>query len=85
MKLILRQDNGEVLGAHIYGLHAADLIQEVANSISRRQNVFDILVDYLHSMYLTISSFSFFTLLDFSLLMFTIKRGKTKETRLKGL
>tara|TARA_Y100001968_G_scaffold292816_2_gene298335 strand:- start:25507 stop:26952 length:1446 start_codon:yes stop_codon:yes gene_type:complete len=39
MKLFFRKDNGEVLGGHIYGLHAADLIQEVANSISRRQSV----------------------------------------------
>ena len=39
MKLIFRKDNGEVLGAHIYGLHAADLIQEVANAISRRLGV----------------------------------------------
>jgi dihydrolipoamide dehydrogenase len=39
MKLLFRKDNGEVLGAHIYGLHAADLIQEVANAIARRQSV----------------------------------------------
>ena len=39
MKLLFRKDTGEVLGAHIYGLHAADLIQEVANAISRRLNV----------------------------------------------
>ena len=39
MKLIFRKDNGEVLGAHIYGIHAADLIQEVANSIARRESV----------------------------------------------
>ena len=39
MKLIFRKDNGEVLGAHIYGIHASDLIQEVANAISRRQGV----------------------------------------------
>ncbi len=42
MKLIFRKDNGEVLGAHIYGLHAADLIQEVSNAIARRQNVIDL-------------------------------------------
>ncbi len=42
MKLLYRKDNGEVLGAHIYGLHAADLIQEVANAIFRRQNVIDL-------------------------------------------
>ncbi len=39
MKLLFRKDTGEVLGAHIYGLHAADLIQEVANAIARRMNV----------------------------------------------
>ena len=39
MKLLFRKDTGEVLGAHIYGLHAADLIQEVANAIARRQRV----------------------------------------------
>ena len=42
MKLIFRKDNGEVLGAHIYGLHAADLIQEVANAVSRRQSVIEL-------------------------------------------
>ena len=42
MKLIFRKDNGEVLGAHIYGLHAADLIQEVANALARRQTVIDL-------------------------------------------
>ena len=29
----------EVLGAHIFGLHAADLIQEISNAISRNQDV----------------------------------------------
>ncbi|AZB72838.2 dihydrolipoyl dehydrogenase [Synechococcus elongatus] len=38
-KLLFRKDTGEVLGAHIFGLHAADLIQEVANAIARRQSV----------------------------------------------
>ncbi len=48
MKLLFRRDNGEVLGAHIYGLHAADLIQEVANALARRQSVFD-LVNEVHT------------------------------------
>ncbi len=48
MKLLFRKDSGEVLGAHIYGLHAADLIQEVANSISRRQTVLE-LVNEVHT------------------------------------
>jgi dihydrolipoamide dehydrogenase len=39
MKLLFRKDTGEVLGAHLYGLHAADLIQEVANAVARRQSV----------------------------------------------
>ncbi len=48
MKLIFSKDTGEVLGAHIYGLHAADLIQEVANAISRRQSVLS-LVNEVHT------------------------------------
>lgn len=39
MKLLFNKNTGEVLGAHIYGLHAADLIQEVANAVARRQSV----------------------------------------------
>ena len=39
MKLLFNKATGEVLGAHIYGLHAADLIQEVANGVARRQTV----------------------------------------------
>jgi dihydrolipoamide dehydrogenase len=39
MKLLFNKNTGEVLGAHIYGLHAADLIQEIANAVSRRQSV----------------------------------------------
>lgn len=38
-KLIYREDTGEVLGAHIIGLHAADLIQEAANAIAQKQTV----------------------------------------------
>lgn len=38
-KVIYRKDTGEVLGAHIFGLHAADLIQEVANAIAQRQTI----------------------------------------------
>lgn len=38
-KVIFRQDTGEVLGVHILGLHAADLIQEAANAIAQRQTV----------------------------------------------
>jgi dihydrolipoamide dehydrogenase len=39
MKLLFNKMTGEVLGAHIYGLHAADLIQEIANAVARRQSV----------------------------------------------
>ncbi len=35
-KLIFRPDTGEILGAHIFGLHAADLIQEAANAMSQK-------------------------------------------------
>ena len=42
LKLLFRKDTGEVLGAHIYGLHAADLIQEVSNALARRQNVIEL-------------------------------------------
>ncbi|MFN5194966.1 MAG: dihydrolipoyl dehydrogenase [Cyanobacteriota bacterium] len=39
MKLLFHKGTGEVLGAHLYGLHAADLIQEIANAVARRQSV----------------------------------------------
>jgi len=39
MRLLFNKSTGEVLGAHIYGLHAADLIQEIANAVARRQSV----------------------------------------------
>ena len=38
-KVIYRQDTGEVLGVHIIGIHASDLIQEAANAIAERQSV----------------------------------------------
>ncbi|MBZ8179313.1 dihydrolipoyl dehydrogenase [Oscillatoria salina] len=38
-KVIYRQDNGELLGVHIIGIHASDLIQEAANAIANRQSV----------------------------------------------
>ena len=38
-KVVYRQDTGEVLGVHIIGMHAADLIQEAANAIAERQSV----------------------------------------------
>ncbi|MEM9217164.1 MAG: dihydrolipoyl dehydrogenase [Cyanobacteria bacterium P01_F01_bin.150] len=41
-KVVYRQDTGELLGAHIIGLHAADLIQEAANAIAERKSVQDL-------------------------------------------
>lgn len=38
-KVIYREDTGELLGAHIIGLHASDLIQEAANAIAHRQSI----------------------------------------------
>jgi len=32
--MIYRPDNGEILGVHIFGLHAADLIHEASNAIA---------------------------------------------------
>jgi len=33
-QLIYRPDTGEILGVHILGLHAADLIHEASNAIA---------------------------------------------------
>jgi dihydrolipoamide dehydrogenase len=38
-KVIYRKDTGEILGTHIIGLHASDLIQEAANAIAGRQSI----------------------------------------------
>jgi dihydrolipoamide dehydrogenase len=38
-KVIYRKDTGEVLGVHILGLHASDLIHEASNAIAQRQSV----------------------------------------------
>ncbi len=38
-KIIYRQDSGELLGVHIIGIHASDLIQEAANAIAKREAV----------------------------------------------
>jgi dihydrolipoamide dehydrogenase len=47
-KIIYRADTGELLGAHIIGLHAADLIQEAANAIAQRQTV-QVLAHLVHT------------------------------------
>lgn len=41
-KIIYRQDTGEVLGAHIIGMHAADLIHEVSQAIAQAAKVQDL-------------------------------------------
>ncbi|XP_019187995.1 PREDICTED: dihydrolipoyl dehydrogenase 2, chloroplastic-like isoform X2 [Ipomoea nil] len=41
-KLIYRPDNGEILGVHIIGLHAADLIHEASNAIAMGTRIQDI-------------------------------------------
>ncbi|MCY7406422.1 MAG: dihydrolipoyl dehydrogenase, partial [Alkalinema sp. CAN_BIN05] len=41
-KVIFRPDNGEILGVHIFGLHAADLIQEAANAMAMNHSVHDL-------------------------------------------
>ena len=38
-KMIYRKDSGEILGVHIFGLHAADLIHEASNAMATRQRV----------------------------------------------
>ncbi len=38
-KVIFRPDNGEILGVHIFGIHAADLIQEAANAMVQKVTV----------------------------------------------
>ena len=38
-KVVYRQDTGELLGVHIIGIHASDLIQEAANAIAERKSV----------------------------------------------
>lgn len=38
-KVIYRKDTGELLGAHIIGIHASDLIQEAANAIAEGKKV----------------------------------------------
>jgi dihydrolipoamide dehydrogenase len=38
-KVIYRKDSGEVLGVHIFGMHASDLIHEASLAMASRQNV----------------------------------------------
>lgn len=41
-KILYRKDTGEILGVHIIGLHAADLIHEASNAVATGQTVQDI-------------------------------------------
>ena len=41
-KVVYRKDTGEVLGVHIFGMHAADLIHEASAAIANRQSVQDL-------------------------------------------
>lgn len=41
-KLIYRKDTGEILGVHLFGLHAADLIHEFSNAVAMKQPVQDL-------------------------------------------
>jgi dihydrolipoamide dehydrogenase len=47
-KVVYRKDSGEVLGVHIIGMHAADLIHEAANAIASRNTV-NTLAYYVHA------------------------------------
>ncbi|KAH9611296.1 hypothetical protein KSS87_023658 [Heliosperma pusillum] len=48
-KMIYRPDNGEILGVHIFGLHAADLIHEASNAIALGTRIQDLqLVVHAH-------------------------------------
>lgn len=41
-KVVFREDTGEVLGVHIIGIHAADLIHEASNAIAQGAKVQDL-------------------------------------------
>ncbi|NEP20130.1 MAG: FAD-dependent oxidoreductase, partial [Leptolyngbya sp. SIO4C1] len=41
-KVIYRKDTGEILGVHIIGIHASDLVQEAANAIAQGHTVSDL-------------------------------------------
>jgi dihydrolipoamide dehydrogenase len=41
-KIIYRQDTGELLGVHIMGIHASDLIHEASAAIAQRANIFNL-------------------------------------------
>jgi dihydrolipoamide dehydrogenase len=41
-KMLYRKDTGEILGMHIIGLHAADLIHEISNAVALKKTIKDI-------------------------------------------
>jgi dihydrolipoamide dehydrogenase len=41
-KIIYRQDTGELLGVHIMGIHASDLIHEASAAIAQRANIYNL-------------------------------------------
>ncbi|MGQ9865126.1 MAG: dihydrolipoyl dehydrogenase [Pseudanabaenaceae cyanobacterium] len=41
-KIVYRQDTGELLGVHILGLHASDIIHEAAGAIAQRARIQDL-------------------------------------------
>jgi dihydrolipoamide dehydrogenase len=41
-KLIYRKDTGEILGVHLLGLHAADMIHEFSNAVAMKQPLQDL-------------------------------------------
>ena len=41
-KVVFREDTGEVLGVHIIGIHAADLIHEASNAVAQGVSVKDL-------------------------------------------
>ena len=47
-KVIYRKDTGEVLGTHIIGLHASDLIHEASNAIAQHNSV-NTLAHFVHA------------------------------------
>ncbi len=47
-KIIYREDTGELLGAHIIGIHASDLIHEASAAIAERASVHH-LVNHVHA------------------------------------
>lgn len=42
IQLIYRPDTGEILGVHIFGMHAADLIHEASNAMALGTRIQDI-------------------------------------------